>query len=79
MRLVERLSHVGFQRLLATAHVAVGQPTGMLAVSELEALGIGVPVVAPLNPEWYTDGVPLLPWPGDSNWGSCTHFPLRTP
>jgi len=79
VRLVERLSHVGFQRLLATAHVAVGQPTGMLAVSELEALGIGVPVVAPLNPEWYTDGVPLPPVAGGLELGELHALPPQDP
>lgn len=53
VRLVPRLRHAEFLDLLATAHVVVGQPTGMLAASELEALGMGVPVVAPLEPRWY--------------------------
>lgn len=79
VRLVERLPHVGFQRLLATAHVAVGQPTGMLAVSELEALGIGVPVVAPLNPVWYTEGVPLPPVAGGLALGEAHALPPQDP
>lgn len=47
---------------LARATVVVGQPTGMLATSELEALGIGVPVAAALNPAWYgIAGIPVPP------------------
>ena len=61
VRLVPRLSHAEFQRLLASAHVVVGQPTGMLAASELEALGIGVPVVAPLLGRWYAASGAALP------------------
>ena len=53
VELVPRLRHEEFLDLLATAHVVVGQPTGMLAASELEAVGMGVPVVAPLEPRWY--------------------------
>lgn len=75
VRLVERLPHVGFQQLLSTAHVAVGQPTGMLAVSELEALGIGVPVVAPLNPVWYNDGAPVPPVAGGLALGEAHALP----
>lgn len=48
-----RASHHEFLEHLAQTHVVVGQPTGMLSASELEAIGIGVPVVAPLRPQWY--------------------------
>lgn len=75
VRLIPRLKHTDFQRLLATAHVAVGQPTGMLAVSELEALGIGVPVVAPLNPAWYGPGVPCPPVAGGRGLGAKHRLP----
>lgn len=62
VRLVPKAEHAAFQHLLATAHVVVGQPTGMLAASELEALGIGVPVVAPLHAPWYAaSGAPMPP------------------
>ena len=61
VQLVPRLSHEAFQRLLASAHVVVGQPTGMLAASELEALGMGVPVVAPLEGRWYAGSGAALP------------------
>lgn len=61
VRLVRKLPHAEFRELLASAHVAIGQPTGMLAVSELEALGIGVPTAAPLHPVWFADAYPSLP------------------
>lgn len=61
VRLVPKLGHREFLRLVASAHVVVGQPTGMLAASELEALGIGVPVVAALNPRWYEPIGPAVP------------------
>ncbi|MEO6881896.1 MAG: hypothetical protein ABI181_13250 [Mycobacteriaceae bacterium] len=60
VRLVPRCTHPEFLALLAGAHVVVGQSSGMLAASELEAIGIGVPVVAALNPSWYPDRAPVL-------------------
>lgn len=45
IRLLPRMPKQEFLRELSTAHVAVGQVTGILATSELEAVGIGVPVV----------------------------------
>ncbi len=51
--LLPRSTHGEFLRLVAASTVAVGQPTGMVAASELEAVGIGVPVVAALRPDWY--------------------------
>lgn len=59
--LLPRLAHADFLAALARAHVVVGQPTGMLAASELEALGIGVPVVAPLQGEWYVESGAAVP------------------
>lgn len=46
VRLLPRTSHEGFLRLLAGAHVAVGQARPVIAVSEAEALAIGVPLAA---------------------------------
>lgn len=51
-----RSSNEAFLDLLSRSTVVMGQPTGMLAASELEAVGIGVPVVAPLRPDWYMSG-----------------------
>jgi hypothetical protein len=45
VRLLPRRDHAGYLRLLANANVVVGQSSGILAASELEALGIGVPVL----------------------------------
>ncbi|MFB9376709.1 hypothetical protein ACFFKU_04150 [Kineococcus gynurae] len=55
VRLVPRSAREEFLRRLAAARVVVGQRSGMLAASELEAIGTGVPVVAAVNPAWYPD------------------------
>lgn len=52
--LVPKMPKAEFLQELASAHVAVGQVAGILATSELEALGIGVPVI-------FTDPVPGYP------------------
>lgn len=76
VELVPRLRHEQFLGLLATAHVVIGQPTGMLAASELEALGIGAPVVAPLEPRWYLpDSVAVPPVLGGLTVGHAHHLP----
>lgn len=63
VRLAPRMAHAGFLELLATAHVVIGQPTGMLAASELEAVGIGVPTVSALNPSFYLPPDRVVPVP----------------
>ncbi len=45
VRLLPKMSKAAFLQALSTAHVAVGQVAGILAVSELQAMGIGVPLV----------------------------------
>ncbi len=45
VRLLPRMPKKQFLAELAQAHVAVGQVAGILAVSELQAIGIGVPTV----------------------------------
>ncbi len=45
VQLVPRRGHSGYLALLARSQVVVGQSAGILAASELEALGIGVPLV----------------------------------
>lgn len=57
VELLPRASRSDYLRLLASASAVVGQSSGMLAASELEAIGIGVPVAAALEPRWY-DGEP---------------------
>jgi glycosyltransferase involved in cell wall biosynthesis len=54
--LVAPLPHDRYLDLLAGADVVVGQATGLLGVSELEAMGIGVPVAMPGSPWVYPDG-----------------------
>lgn len=61
VRLLPRLPHSAFLAELAQAHVVVGQPTGMLAASELEAVGMGVPVVAPVRAGWYSESGAAVP------------------
>ncbi|NAZ86046.1 glycosyltransferase family 4 protein [Kineococcus indalonis] len=58
VRLLPRTARPAFLRLLAGATAVVGQASGMLAASELEAVGTGVPVVAALRPDWYPPGAP---------------------
>jgi glycosyltransferase involved in cell wall biosynthesis len=52
VRLLPRMDHDTFVRLLAGAAVVIGQAAGILSSSELEALGTGAPLVVP---------APLLP------------------
>ena len=61
IELLPRLSRAAYLQLLASATVVVGQSSGMLAASEVEALAVGVPVIAPLRASWYpTDPPPVL-------------------
>ncbi|XAS66176.1 hypothetical protein V3C33_11745 [Micrococcaceae bacterium Sec5.7] len=55
--LLPRMSKDRFLQELATAHVAVGQVAGILAVSELQAMGIGVPTVFADPVDGYPDDV----------------------
>ncbi|UNX55734.1 hypothetical protein MF406_05715 [Georgenia sp. TF02-10] len=56
VELVPRLDHAGYLDLLAGADLVVGQATGLLGVSELEAMGIGAPLVSPGTTYPYPDG-----------------------
>lgn len=58
VRLLPRRDHTEYLRLLATAHVVVGQSSGILAASELEALGIGAPLLMTANHVLYGDVTP---------------------
>ncbi|MFT4468376.1 glycosyltransferase [Arthrobacter sulfonylureivorans] len=61
--LVPKMPKPEYLRWLASAHVVIGQSAGILAMSELQAMGIGVPVVMPLG-EGYYQSPPVLQ--GDS-------------
>lgn len=58
VRLVPRVEHADFLKLLAGAHVVVGQTAGILASSELEALAAGAPTVLPVALPLYADAPP---------------------
>lgn len=58
VRLVPRDSHAAYLKLLAGAHVVVGQSAGILAGSELEALAAGAPVVVPVPLPLYSASPP---------------------
>lgn len=45
IKLLPKMAKSLFLQELATAHVAVGQVTGVLGLSELQAMGIGVPLI----------------------------------
>lgn len=60
VELLPRTDRAGYLRLLASASVVVGQCSGMLAASELEAVGTGVPVAAALEPRWYPGEPPAV-------------------
>jgi hypothetical protein len=58
VRLLPRRDHVAYLRLLAGASVVVGQSSGILAASELEALGIGAPLVMTADLALYGEARP---------------------
>lgn len=66
-----RMGHAAYARWLSTGSVAVGQMTGCMGVSELEAIGSGVTTVMALDRRWYdgthdtTGDVPVLGGPVD--------------
>jgi glycosyltransferase involved in cell wall biosynthesis len=62
--LVPRMSHETFLDYLAGCSAAIGQSSGLLGSSELEALGIGVPLYMPLMEGLYPDKPPV-------GWGSA--------
>jgi hypothetical protein len=58
VRLLPRRGHTEYLRLLATAHVVVGQSSGILAASELEGLAIGAPLLMTASHALYGDVIP---------------------
>jgi glycosyltransferase involved in cell wall biosynthesis len=59
VRLVPRMAHAEYLDYIAHSSAVVGQSAGMIGSSELEALGIGVPVYVPLKPGLYPDAPPV--------------------
>lgn len=59
VRLVPRMPHDEYLAFIAASAAVVGQSAGILSSSELEALGIGVPVYVPLRPGLYPDAPPV--------------------
>ncbi|MET4004161.1 MULTISPECIES: hypothetical protein [Arthrobacter] len=57
VRLLPQMSKAKFLQELATAHVVVGQVAGILAASELQAIGIGVPTIFADQVQGYPDDV----------------------
>lgn len=57
--LLPKMRKSDFLNWLANAHCVVGQTAGILAMSELQALAIGVPVVAPLGDGFYPGPSPV--------------------
>jgi glycosyltransferase involved in cell wall biosynthesis len=61
VQLVPRMSHDAFLELLSGAHAVLGQSSGILATSELETLGMGVPLGMTADLSLYApDPPPLL-------------------
>lgn len=60
VQLVGRLPHAEFLAALGAARLCIGQLSGVLGASELDALAADVPLVAPLDPRWYDGGHPSL-------------------
>lgn len=71
VRLRSRMRHSAYARWLTTGSVAVGQMTGCMGVSELEAVGSGITTVMALDRRWYdgahdtTRNIPVLGGPAD--------------
>ncbi|ATG51551.1 hypothetical protein CFK38_08450 [Brachybacterium vulturis] len=63
VHLVPKMSHADFLATVAGARMCVGQLSGVLSASELDALAVDVPLLAPLNPEWYDGSHPSLSVP----------------
>lgn len=58
--LVPKMSHADFLATVAGARLCIGQFAGILSASELDALAADVPLVSPLNPDWYDGSHPSL-------------------
>lgn len=59
LTLVPRMSHQAFLQYLSGCRIAIGQSSGLLGSSELEALGIRVPLYMPILEGLYPDKPPV--------------------
>ncbi|NKX53850.1 glycosyltransferase [Arthrobacter mobilis] len=60
VKLLPRMPKPQYLRWLASAHCVIGQSAGILAMSELQAVAIGVPVAMPLGEGFYPGPSPVL-------------------
>jgi hypothetical protein len=60
VELIPTMGKTAYLGWLAQAHTVVGQSTGLLGMSELQAIGIGVPTAANLRPGLYPGVVPVI-------------------
>ncbi|MFC9332421.1 glycosyltransferase [Arthrobacter sp. NPDC057009] len=60
VELVPVMSKPAYLQWLAKAHTVVGQSTGLLGMSELQALAIGVPTASNVRPGLYPGTVPVV-------------------
>ncbi len=60
VELVPTMDKAAYLGWLAEAHTVVGQSTGLLGMSELQAIGIGVPTAVNVRPGLYPGTVPVV-------------------
>lgn len=58
--LIPKQSYPDFLATIAGSRLAIGQLTGVMGASELDALDLNIPLVMPLNPKWYDGSSPSL-------------------
>ena len=58
--LISKRAYPDYLAVIAGAKVAIGQNSGVMSASELDALDLNIPLVAPLNPAWYDASSPSL-------------------
>lgn len=58
--LIPKLSHKDFSTVISIASVCIGQFSGVMGASELDALARNTPLVMPLKSEWYSGTHPSL-------------------
>ncbi|NLW13629.1 MAG: glycosyltransferase family 4 protein [Trueperella sp.] len=60
VHLIPKQQYPDYLAIIAGARVAIGQQSGVMSASELDALDLNVPLVSPLNPDWYDGSSPSL-------------------